>query len=168
MRTLIQLIETHWTKDSRGAPGSVARNAVPELLRFPSVELPEPVLLQRIAYYEWADFAPPPLPEFMVFAPHDATQHRLTVEHRGDVAEVHYFGTSFTQKSPPHPTDVVQLQPGTWLRIVGNRRTATGYEGYWSYEKFVFNIVHLRHKDPNSLVNNQPPIARLDRQISLW
>lgn len=166
MKTLIQLIETHWTRRSRGAPEAAARNAVPELLRFPAVELAESVLLQQIAFHERDGFAPQPLPDFRVFAPNDATRHRLTVEHRGDVAELRYFGTSFTQKSPPHPTDVLRLEPGSWLRIVGNRRTA--HDEFWSYEKFVFNIVHLRHKDPNALVNSQPPIVRLDRQISLW
>ncbi|MEK8034065.1 hypothetical protein AACH06_24845 [Ideonella sp. DXS29W] len=102
----------------------------------------------------------------MVFAPHDTTQHRLTIEHQGEVAEVCYFGTSFTQKTPPHATDVVRLEPGSWLRIVGNRRTAL--DDTWAYEKFVFNFVHLRHKDPDALVGSQPPVACLDHQIELW
>ena len=165
MQTLIQLIETQWTKQSRGAPGSVARNAVPEVIRFPETLIPHPVLFQHAVFVEHQEFAPPAASEFVCFSADDSSKYRLTICHQDAVAEISLFGTPFTQTSG-RPTNVVRLEPNTWLRIVGNRRVSEDWG--WTYRKFVYNIVHAPSGDANALMASKAPVACVDHEKYLW
>jgi hypothetical protein len=165
MHTLIQLIETRWTKQSRGAPGAAARNAVPEVIRFAEVLPPHPVLFQHALFVEHQGFAPPAASEFVCFSADDSSKYRLTICHQNAAAEISFFGTPFTQTSG-RPTDVVRLEPDTWLRIIGNQRVSEDWG--WTYRKFVYNIVHAPSSDVNALVANKAPVTCIDREKHLW
>lgn len=164
-QTLIQLIETHWTKRSRGAPGAVARNAVPEIVRLPAITHSDLVLIQRAAFSEHDQFAHPATQDFAPFTPADSSQYHLEISHQDGAAKVRFFGTPYLTTSGRPASDAL-LMPDSWLRIIANVRLST--HDSWSYRKFVFNIVHAPSGDANALVASQPPVACLDHQISLW
>ena len=164
-QTLIQLVETHWTKRSRGAPGAVARNAVPQVVRFPAVTRSEAVLIHRASFSEHGQFAHPAAQDFAVFTQADSSRYHLEVTHQDDAAKVQFFGVPNLPTSG-RPIDDVLLAPDTWLQIIANVRLST--DDSWIYRKFVFNIAHAPRSDANALVSSQPPVASLDHQISLW
>lgn len=165
MHTLVQLIETRWTKLSRGAPGASRRNAVPQMIRFPAALLPHPVLFQHAIFVEQQGFAPPATSQFVGFSADDSSTYRLTICHQDAVAEISLFGTPFTQTTG-RPTNVVRLEPDTWLRVVGNHRVAEDWG--WTYRKFVYNIVHAPSSDVNGLVATKAPVVCIDHEKHLW
>src|SRR5690242_7855528 len=59
---VIQRIETHWSKESRGGPSAVLRNAVPESLTLPaslSTTSQQDMIEHWVSYSQWEGFDRP-------------------------------------------------------------------------------------------------------------
>ncbi|MDQ1817144.1 hypothetical protein RBA41_27940 [Massilia sp. CCM 9210] len=165
MQTLIQIIETCWTGASRGAPGSVLRNAVPERVSIPDCTLSDPVLLHLVRYDESRRFAIDHGTEVVRFAQQHSEAFPLTIEHTAAGVHVAFLGYH-ARRRPAKPVSGVLLEPNCWVRIIGNYRVAQ--ESGWVYRKIVFNIFHGPALRANELMASKPPVARIDHQRHLW
>lgn len=165
VQTIIQLIETQWTKKSRGAPAARLRNAIPEFLPIPDSSLANQVLFHHVVYSEHNDFLPGVHSKVSCFSESDSTTWRVCVCPSERGSEIQFFGTPFTQTSG-RATDTVLLEVNTWLRIVANRRISEEYG--WAYRKFVYNIICGRISEANSILASAGPISRLNYETQLW
>lgn len=166
LQTIVQIVETHWTKQSRGAAGATIRNALPEVLPIPTSVAPSgPILLHHAQFRESDNFTTPRSTGLMIFGAHDETTWRLRIEPADDGGvDVLFYGSRF-QFTSGRSTDKARLPANTWLQIVSNMREA--HEDYWCYRKFVYNIVHARQPDASLLLRTTAPVRRIDRQIQL-
>src|SRR5262245_43942324 len=139
---VIQEVHTSWTKDSRGAPGATARNAVPERLAFTTSVGHHAVLEHLARYGEESGFvasetvtsydAPASLRYGCVRVVVDDS--RVQVIWRYDPG---YIGAPERDEGPPKEAFVVSL--GQWGRVRYNGRL-TSDEGGWWYRKVVLNV----------------------------
>lgn len=164
MHTIIQLIETQWTKRSRGQPGAAVRNSVPEVVPFPANTPVETVLFQRLVYSE-PGFVQPVLASIAPLSPEDADKWRISVLQTDLSAEISFFGIPFTETSG-RPTKVIRLDCNSWFQIVGNRRVDEGWT--WGYRKFVYNVFHGEASLANEIVATVNPVCRLQYEEHLW
>ena len=165
MQTIIQVIETQWTKRSRGAPGAHKRSAVPNLFTVPYFELAESVVLQHVVFSEYEDFEPAATEGIVSFSANDSTKWRICVHTSERGSEIQFFGMPFTHISG-RPEYVGLLEANTWLQIVGNRRFAE--EHGWAYRKFVYNVAFCHAMAANTILRATNPIARLNYETHLW
>lgn len=165
MQTLIQVIETSWTGASRGAPGSVARSAVPERVTVPDCALDDALLLHLVVFDEGRQFAAGDARPLLRFAQQHEERFPLAVRADGAGAQVDYFGYQ-AQRRPRKAVSSLLLEPNNWVRIVANCRVAQ--ETAWVYRKLVFNIVHGPAYRANELMASKAPLARIDHQQHLW
>ena len=168
MQTLVQVIDTSWSSASRGAPGSSARNAVPERVAIPDCALSDAVLLHLVTCREAQQFAiGPALPAVQVvpFAQQHRERFPLALALEGAAARVDFFGY-VAQRRPKKAVYSVLLEPNNWVRIVANLRVAQ--DDAWAYHKFVFNIFHGPAYRANELMASKAPLARVDHQQHLW
>src|SRR5262245_14038081 len=137
---VVQEIQTSWTKDSRGAPGAVARNAVPERLAFTPSAGRHTVLEHLARYGEESGFvasvtvtsydAPASLRYGCV--PLVVDDSRVQVMWQYDSG---YIGAP-VRDGPPKEAFVVSV--GQWGCLRYNGRL-TYDEGWW-YRKAVLNV----------------------------
>ncbi|NHZ33283.1 hypothetical protein [Massilia rubra] len=165
MQTLIQVIETSWSAASRGAPGALARNAVPERVPVPDCALDDALLLHLVAFHECQQFALARAVPVLRFAQQHQERFPLAVAVDGAGAHIDFFGYP-AQRRPRKAISSVLLEPHNWVRIVGNFRVSQ--ETAWVYHKFVFNIFHGPAYRANELMASKAPVARIDHQRHLW
>jgi len=165
VQTIIQIIETQWTKKSRGAPAASARNAIPEVLPIPDSGLAHPAVLHHILFSEGTNFLAGACSGLACFSEHDSTKWRVRITPSGGELEIQFFGTPFTQTTG-RATESILLEANTWLQMVANRRISEG-DG-WAYRKFVYNIYYGRRSDANRLLASTAPVVRLNRETQLW
>ncbi|GGN75141.1 hypothetical protein GCM10010112_46090 [Actinoplanes lobatus] len=153
---VVQRVLTEWTKRSRGAPGAVRRNAVPEA--FP---LPPAVVFHQVTAYEKDDFTPASTADDII-----PVRSGIRLSHSPDG---HLTVTSATDVwcrcvmvFPRRPERVVlDLPPGTWGRWRLNFRLWEE-DSDWRYQKWVLNIADLPGPAPTGLFLATPPIQRDD------
>ncbi|NHZ92241.1 hypothetical protein F2P45_25025 [Massilia sp. CCM 8733] len=165
MQTLIQVIETVWSGASRGAPGAVARNAVPERVPAPDCALDDALLLHLVPFHESEQFAMGRAAPVVRFAQQHQERFPLAVAVDGAGAHIDFFGY-VAQRRPKKAVSSVLLEPNNWVRIVANFRVAQ--EEAWVYHKLVFNIFHGLAYRANELMASKAPLARIDLQVHLW
>ena len=165
MQTIIQIIETQWTKKSRGAPAASSRNAIPEVLPIPDSDLEHPAVLHHVVFSEHTNFIPGACSRVTCFSEHDSTKWRICVTPSGRGLEIQFFGTPFAQTTG-RATESILLEANTWLQIVANRRISQ--EDGWAYRKFVYNIFYGRLSDANPLLTSMAPVFRLNHETQLW
>lgn len=162
--TFIQIIETRWSGQSRIAPQSVIRNAVPMIFRAP-VEGPHAaVLLHRALCCETQGFSPCVEAQFEPFSADLAAQYRLAVHPERQGVRVEFFGAPMPPAADT-ASDSVVLSAGMWLRIVANRRVAA--EDGWGYQRFVYNIAHCEPAAINTLLAGSAPVLSINRETQL-
>ena len=165
MQTIIQIIETQWTKKSRGAPAASSRNAIPELLPIPDFDLEPPALLHHVVYSERTNFSSAACSGPACFSEHDSAKWRVCVVPSERGLEIRFFGTPFTQTTG-RATDIIHLEANTWFQNIANRRISQ--EDGWAYRKFVYNIFYGRGSDANLLFTSTAPIFRINHETQLW
>jgi hypothetical protein len=165
MQTFIQVIETFWTKRSRGNPGASLRNQVPEKYPFPRVVPSESVLFQRVSYSEYSSFSKARVAPVQMLSAHDSRMWRIEVEQDEASAKILFYGVPASEMGG-RPINVSELLPNSWMRIVGNRRVAE--ENTWAYHKYVYNIFHGEVSKANDLIANKPPVHSLNHEGHLW
>lgn len=165
MQTLVQVIDTSWSGASRGAPGSSARNAVPERVAIPDCTLSDAVLLHLVTCSEAGRFAIGPAAPVVRFAQQHQERFPLVVMPEGAAARIDFFGYP-AQRRPKKAVYSALLEPNNWVRIAANLRVAQ--DEAWVYHKFVFNIFHGPVYRANELMASKAPLARFDHQRHLW
>ncbi|WP_204300111.1 hypothetical protein [Actinoplanes campanulatus] len=153
---VVQRVLTEWTKRSRGAPGAVRRNAVPEA--FP---LPPGSVFHQVTAYEQDDFTPVPTVDDIVPA-----RAGVRLGHSPDglvtVTGVTDVWCQCVMVFPRRPERVVlELPPGTWGRWRLNFRLWEE-DSDWRYQKWVLNIANLPGPAPTDLFLAEPPLHRDD------
>ncbi len=159
-----QFVVVDWTKRSRGAPGAAVRNAVPEAFRLPPLP-PADVVVHDV----WADEAGGFVPEEKLTADAQGRMFRFAVVD-GRVA-VRLLSTAVAGYSAwGTPQVVLRVAPGTWSRVVWNRRYAST-SSEWRYRKFVLNVAWWQGLDgppPLDLFVATAPARTVDRQDHLF
>lgn len=138
MQTIVQVIETLWTTQSRGAPAANQRNAVPSMLAVPSFALDMSLVLQHVVYPERDGFRPQASAAVVGLSEEAAMSWRISVLTAEQGVEVRFWGMPMTETSG-RAKDTLHLKANTWFQIIGNRRLAE--ERGWAYRRFVYNIV---------------------------
>jgi hypothetical protein len=163
-----QEVSTSWAKDSRGAPGAVARNAVPERLAFiPPVG--HPAVLERLARYgEESGFV-----ASETVASYDAPASlcygcvRLVVaDSRIQVmwlSDPSYIGAPGRDEGPPKEAFVVSV--GQWGYVRYNGRLT--YEEGWWYRKVVLNVGIFAAPTGSEFLVREPDFT-YDKMAHLW
>lgn len=173
---LIQRIECHWSKASRGGPEAAQRNAVPEAVKVPVQALrktPPGLLVEHgVDYSERRGF--------------DAPSERITEEPFGRLKigcvliepdsegawvvfeyDTGRAGAPF-RYSPPggRPATRFTLGPGQWGRVRYNGRFSHE-EGGWTYGKFVFNVGMFPALSADVFLHSEPAHT-VDQTALLW
>lgn len=172
MILIMQQITAKWTKQSRGAPHSVRRNAVPSILPFPNqFNIPQletnAILIahQHVLFGEATDFTPqetvtvhgvePPNRHFKFGCIHPSFSQ--------DAVEIFFEYSTSCAGAPDRSAPakmVFALGVNEWGRIVYNGRFSRGYSGGWYYQKQVFNVVLLEewsNKEIALFMDSKPP-----------
>jgi len=151
-RTVVQVVQTRWTKQSRGMPGARVRNAVPEAL-----DLPEPLAVGPEAQFVVHE---------VVFDERDAFVPRETVRALSKLSR------SVNALSVEHVDGLVilsfpdgrrlSLAPGEYGRVVFNLFSdeARDHGGLRIYEKFAVNASNAASPVTTTFTSRQP-----DKQI---
>ena len=165
---VIQEVQTSWTKDSRGAPGAVARNAVPERLSFiPSAG--HHAILEHLARYgEESGFV---ASETVMSYDTPASlrygcvrlvvaNSRVQVMWRYDPG---YIGAPERDEGPPKEAFVVSV--GQWGCVRYNGRLSSD-EGWW-YRKVILNVGIFAAPTGSEFLVREPDF-KYDQTAHLW
>jgi hypothetical protein len=165
MQTIIQLIETQWTKASRGHPGADARNRVPDFFPFPQNVPRGDALFQHVVYAERTSFLEAASAPVTVFSKAHSDTWRIDIARLETGIDISFFGVPSSGTSG-RPVSVSRLANNAWLRIVGNRRISE--EWGWTYRKYIYNVFHGDARDANDVVTGSRPMHLLDHRGILW
>ena len=162
---LLQILETRWSKRSRGAPLASRRNATPEALPLPGQALqPAPVFCHRVRFDEEGRFVGKVIEELALEA---LPKSRASVHFRPSAAELALsFRWSSLVGAPerPHGT-TIRLRLGQWCRLLHNGRY--GWDNPWSYQGTVINVAFVARPSLD-LFTSTPPDATSDHRRDLW
>ncbi|GAA2595389.1 hypothetical protein GCM10010435_88020 [Winogradskya consettensis] len=156
---VVQRVLTVWTKRSRGAPGAVPRNAVPE-----SFDLPPGVPVHEITAREDDNFS---------------TRQTLNPAAcvRAEVVDGHLAVSGITDVwcqcfsvFPRRPDKVkLRLERGQWGRWRVNFRYWEDFgTSEWRYEKWSVNVAYLPGLPPADLFRSTTPDVVTDELVKLW
>jgi len=165
MQIIIQIIETQWTKASRGAPHSDRRNKVPQITRIPEVDANSSTLLHHVVHYEHDNFAAHELVRLEPFTSHDSTKHRIEIYKTFEDQKIDFFGAPNSPTSG-HPLTSIPIAAHAWVQIIANWRLSE--ESTWSYRRYVYNIYYGRKQAANQILMNEAPSTRFNCEKHLW
>lgn len=172
---VVQRVLTEWTKQSRGAPGAVRRNAVAEAFALPRADRTT-VLVHEVVAHEGNDFV----------ARQTSTAHALPVtgalaldgsagvrlEMAGDQLVVtgvtDVWSQCYTVFPRRSPGTVLRLAAGQWGRWRLNFRLwEDNGQSDWRYQKWVVNVAHLPGHPSAELFQSTGPVAQTDQMVKL-
>lgn len=167
---IVQTIRSSWTKASRGAPGAIARNTVPEYLPISSPNI-DPIDLQvlyhEIAFEEATGFQSPKERIYInptIYPPSGC----ITVERIGREAHVTYkysgVGGAPYRSVKRH---TIRAGVGDWLQMRENGRFLILWSGDWSYQKIVVNAGLFNNISARYFLNTSP-IEVFSAMADLW
>jgi hypothetical protein len=166
---VVQIISVHWGKKSRGAPGSIKRNAIPEAVEMPLYKF-------ALTDSEWIDHS-------LTFYEHEDFQNAheaISVEKTLDSEEIRKYGCTYVQKHlqslrvdwkydwreagmPLRATktkDAFELELNQWGRVVYNGRFVSEEDGYnWWYEKIVVNVGLFMNPTADVFIATAPQVT---------
>ncbi|MCG7550487.1 hypothetical protein [Pseudoalteromonas sp. Of7M-16] len=160
MNTIIQHIETYWTKKSRGHPRATLRNAVPEVFPIENVPETQGVLLIKVKHSEYSNFNNPSVSGFRTINENQQRQLGFEFEELGGELLVSMWSRS------GHLKRVGILKANSWLKIIANERTPIEYT--WAYYKHVYNIYFGNACNIGNVLTSQQPITVLNLENNLW
>ncbi len=164
MDIIIQLIQTEWTKRSRGNPGATLRNSVPDTLPL-VVPTVNNISLQQVLYSERQRFIEPRISESKGIDSDQLRKLRLELEACSETLEVKFWGT-LMRPSYSKAKSIATLSKNRWLQIIGNARIA--FEDTTGYRKYVYNIFYGEAAKANDVVNGSKPMIVYDEQVHLY
>ncbi len=156
MAIIIQLIEVFWTKESRGAPQSTIRNAIPEHYPLGSYEFGEEVYLQYVKYSEYDNFKKADVRRIRSINENQQREMRLSFQMHENTVEVL---TSLELYGEERGKRIGVLKKNSWLRVVNSFRQAT--LSSWGYHKLTYNIFWGRPNKFDEVVSRQEPIEEV-------
>ena len=169
---VLQQIHTIWTKKSRGGPGAVQRNAVPEVAKIPLQQVRSSdvsLLLHRLTYHEREGFS----------HPHERLEENLSVKPLQIGCMTIDYGEGiliasfrYTRECGGAPErgwmrKTLQIGLNEWGQIVFNGRFSPAWEGDWWYEKTVVNM-GLFDQPSNSVFTRSQPTYRYAAMSHLY
>jgi hypothetical protein len=168
---IVQAIHSYWTKASRGAPGSIARNTVPEYLPIPLEKVNIQnirVLYHQIFFREETGFQEPE--ERILIDPVINPQHScIKVEQISKKVYATYtyntIGGAPNRRSTLKGT--VKADTGNWVQIRENGRFSSAWEGDWLYQKIVVNAGLFDNVVEEQFINTLP-IEVFSAMADLW
>ncbi|MBU2714081.1 hypothetical protein [Zooshikella harenae] len=160
MNTIVQHIETYWTKQSRGNPGASVRNSVPETFTIEGAPEIQGVLLNEVKYSEYNNFSNPVVSDFHAINENQQRQLGFKFEELDGELLVSKWNHS------GHLTKVGALKPNSWLKVITNERTSL--EHTWAYYKHVYNIYFGEASNTGNVLSSQQPITVLNAENDLW
>ncbi|GAA3342391.1 hypothetical protein GCM10020358_37210 [Amorphoplanes nipponensis] len=172
---VVQRVVTEWTKRSRGAPGAVRRNAVPEACPVPPAD-GAGVLVHQVFARERDGFAGREtrsghtLPASGSLPLDGVAGVRLErADGRLQVTGVTGVWCQCFTVFPRRPDrTVLVLLPGRWGRWRLNFRLwEDDGHGEWRYQKWVVNVAHLAGPAPAELFQASPPATVTDEMVQL-
>jgi len=171
---IIQRISTTWTKQSRGSPGAIKRNATPEALKLPLEELPREgcsFIEHGSSFHERSGFEDPrpsivfenfslerPMRLGGVLLQREAGRVRVSWDY--DSADV---GMPLRQQKK---NDVFELALNQWGRVTYNGRF-NGEGEIWWYRKTVLNVGLFEKATASVFVGSVPDVI-VDKTASLY
>ncbi|MDE1464278.1 hypothetical protein [Spartinivicinus poritis] len=160
MNTIIQHIETYWTKESRGYPRAKQRNSVPEA--FLMEEFPEVrgVFLSEVKYSEYSNFCNPIVSGLKLINNNQQRQLGFEFEKLGDELMVSMWDNGGYLKKAG------LLKKNTWLKVVTNERIPL--ECTWAYYKHVYNIFFGKGCHVGYVFSTQQPVIIVNVENNLW
>ena len=168
----VQLIVVEWTKQSRGAPGSTQRNAVPEvwpLTGHPSARLS----VQQVRFVEYDGFQKPSVKWRSDPKEPQICELGLGFAERGQSLEIAFRNRYRASYDRPKNAErrqmksIASLQKGSVAQIRTNARL-TSIEGDWSYLKSVYNIAWTKETPHEDLFSRIEPVERFDDLVNLY
>ncbi|MCF6441878.1 hypothetical protein L1077_20790 [Pseudoalteromonas luteoviolacea] len=160
MDTIIQHIETYWTKKSRGNPRATVRNSVPE--KYPLMGAPgtRGVFLYKVKYSEYSNFSDPVVSGFRCINDNQQRQLGFKLE----VLNGELLVSKWEKRG--RVKHFCALKPNTWIKIVTNERTPIEYT--WAYYKHVYNIYFGNPLNAEKVLLSQKPSKVLIDEKNLW
>ena len=157
---IVQQINTHWTKASRGGESAGRRNAVPEIACVPIERIagePHSLVHHRISYGERSGFAHPR--EEICINPTIAplVVGCVTIGYTDHEARAAFYYERGCGGAPERgwAQQTIHLAVNEWGQIVYNGRFG-GWDCGWWYEKTVVNIGLFEHITSDVFTRRKP------------
>jgi hypothetical protein len=166
---IVQTIRSTWTKISRGAPGAISRNTVPECLpiSLPNMDLKDlRVLYHEIAFEEKTGFQLPK--EYIFINPGIVPQQGcITVERIANKVNVTYKYHRSLGGAPNRGVErrTIRADIGYWIQMRENGRFA--WQGDWSYQKIVVNAGLFDNLVAGHFIDTSP-VEVFSAMADLW
>jgi len=153
------------TKDSRGAPNAIIRNAVPEIFPIGFIELDQGIYLQKIMYSESDQFSKARTKEFKKINENQIRELKLGIDlSLEQTVQISIFPPF--QKNSKKEKPIGQLSKNNWLKIVGNERSSLEYT--WAYKKYVYNIFYGEAHRFDETLQKVKPVVFYKQEMNLW
>jgi hypothetical protein len=163
MITVIQVINVEWTKKSRGAPGSVKRNSLPEEMLVMSKEnhwSDNSILINKYFFSEFEHFKNPKT-IVKIFHSKDYSSPPFSV-----IIEAGYAKLVYRKKIDYHIKEVtLEIQKNQWKRVRYNYMYSDFDTGEWNYVKEVVNVAFIEHFSSNIFISVKPSEEYADIKI---
>jgi hypothetical protein len=168
---IIQEIITRWTKESRGAPGAVLRNQVPEVLSIPTPSDPmtdDTWIYQKVIFDEHKKFKDP-FEQLDLLTPFKLTKFGIAeiTEQSSCIAIcINYGAWDGAPRRDFLKKKAFLLMKGDFGQIRYNWRISYD-EGGWAYQKTTLNIAYAVTYEPN-LFQTQQVTLSFEDMPTLW
>lgn len=168
---LIQAICTHWEKSARGGASAVQRNQVPESLKltdFKVTSAPLSYVVHRVNYGGRNGFAEPTRNTGEVLTTEPSKLGAMSLVMDGDTLTA-FYQYSRRQGAPERYSqkiEALKLSLNQWGSVLYNGRHS-GMEGYWCYEKWVYNV-GLFSSPPLSVFVTTEPVKVFTQMAHLF
>ncbi len=168
---IVQAIHSYWTKASRGAPGSIARNTVPECLPIPLEKVNIQnirVLYHQIFFREETGFQEPEETILVDLAIHPR-YGCIQVEQTAKTVCATYKYNNMAGGAPNRSTlkGIARADLGNWVQIRENGRFSPAWAGDWQYRKIVVNAGLFNNLAAEQFFNSSP-IEVFSAMADLW
>jgi len=163
MDILIQIIETKWTKKSRGNPKATLRNSVPNNFDLYTTKI-KGISLQKVFYFESNDFKKPYIEKPKEINENQLREIRLELIEKNNFLEIKFWGTPI-RPSYIKAKSIAFLQQNSWFQIIGNARIP--YEDTTGYIKYVFNIFYGEQQRANEVIYHSKPVNIYNEEVNL-
>lgn len=169
---IIQEITTLWTIKSRGAPGAVDRNRVPEALLVPKLIKPisaEAWIYHRAEFGERDQFQAP-TETVQVLTPFELTAFGILAISGVKayfLIDIDYAAWKGAPRRDYQRRHAFQLRLSETGTVKYNWRTSVGDIGYWAYQKSVIHVGWL-DRYSRSVFTDQKATHQFEDMSSLW
>ncbi|WP_310426293.1 hypothetical protein [Chamaesiphon sp. VAR_48_metabat_135_sub] len=169
---IVQTIHSYWTKASRGAPGAIARNSVPECFSIPLKQVNIQgirVLYHQIVFKEATNFKVPEEQisiDPTIHPPHSCIKVERIAKTIFATYKYHSGGGAPNRSTLK---GIVKADVGNWVQIRENGRFSAAWAGDWWYQKIVVNagIFDNMNIDSEHFLHTSP-VEVFSAMADLW